>query len=100
MNAKQSSKKHSLDQKIEVKKEEKLVWKKDQEKADHEQEQPPQITDEKSIAGHMPDPAVDDNALEAAQKSGLYTQASEEEPVKVGIAEQVEKAEQERRDKK
>lgn len=99
MNSKQSSKKDSLDQEIKLEKEEELVLKQEQEAGERPEGHSPQGTDEKSIAGHMPDPASDDNALEAAQKSGLYTQASEEEPEKVGIAEQVEKAEQERRGK-
>lgn len=63
------------------------------------QENQPYARDQVSASGHMPDPDVDNNALDMAQRTGLYTQAKPGEPEKLGVAEQVKQAEQERRQK-
>ena len=47
-------------------------------------------------AGSMADLESDDNALDAAQKMGLYNKADEEHPVEVGIGEEINKAEKDR----
>lgn len=53
--------------------------------------------DQQSASGHMPDPKVDDNALDMAQTAGLYTGAEEgEEPKEVDVAKQVKQAEKSR----
>ncbi len=97
-----SSRKSKKNEKVDVKveKEEELVLNRYPKENNIAQSEPPQSRDEQSVSGHMPDPEGDDDTLEAAKKTGLYTEATEEEPVKVGIAEQVDKAEQERRSKK
>ncbi len=85
---------------LEIEKEEELILDRSAQKEPAEKTQTPQEAGEQSISGHMPDPEKDDDVLEAAKRTGLYTEATEQEPVKVGIAQQVEKAEKERRSKK
>jgi hypothetical protein len=66
---------------------------------ERKQPEPAYEKDQTAASGHMPDPESDDNALDMAQKAGLYDDAEPGEPEKVGIAEQVEQDEEKRREK-
>lgn len=59
----------------------------------------PYKSDQQAASGHMPDPEVDDNALDMAQRAGLYTEAGEEDPKELNVAKQVDQAEKSRRQK-
>lgn len=70
----------------------------DMEKAEKDTE-PPAIEGAKSISGHMPDPTTDDDVSESAEKVGLYTENEPgEDPAELDVAEEVEEAEESRRD--
>lgn len=84
---------------LEIEKEEELILDRSAQKEPAAKTQTPQAQGEQSVSGHMPDPESDDSVLEQAQKAGLYNNANEEEPVKVGIAQQVRQAEEQRRSK-
>lgn len=60
----------------------------------------PQINDEEGNQGSMPDPEMVDkeDTLEEAQDMGLYTNADEEHPAELNIAEQVQNAEDQHKD--
>lgn len=58
----------------------------------------PQTMGEQSESGHMPDPASDDDTLENAQEVGIAQDADPEHPKELNIAEDVEEAEESRRD--
>ena len=57
----------------------------------------PQIIDEQSIGGHMPDPESDDDTLESAHMMGIGLDEDEENPQPLNIAQAVQKAEEEHR---
>ena len=50
-----------------------------------------------AASGHMPDPDVDNDVDEMAGEVGLYTEATEEEPHEVDVAEEVRESEEARR---
>lgn len=56
-------------------------------------------TGEQTISGSTPDPESDDNTLDTAHEAGLYENQDEEHPGEIGIAEEVNKDEQEHRKK-
>lgn len=63
------------------------------------QAKPDIIGGEDSESGDQPVPDSDDNTLDNAQTMGLYTNADEEHPSPLGIAEEVNIAEKEEREK-
>ncbi|MBD3250805.1 MAG: hypothetical protein GF381_04550 [Candidatus Pacebacteria bacterium] len=89
--------KQEIDQNLGVSKDEQVVIPLEEEEV--KQAEPPYEEGETSASGHMPEPEVDDNALEMAQEPGLYLDADEENPVELNLAKQVEQAEKERRGK-
>jgi hypothetical protein len=54
----------------------------------------PQIEDEGSISGSMPDPECDDDMLENVHTMGLYIDSDEEHPKPLGLGEEIDKAEE------
>lgn len=56
----------------------------------------PQEEGETSISGHMPNPSADDNALDSAQKAGLYEDADQDNPQPLGVGREINKDEKER----
>lgn len=69
--------------------------KKEQKDFEEIEKSTPEVFDEQSALGSMPDPEEvnEKDTLETAQEMGLYTKADEEHPVPLGIAEEVNKAE-------
>lgn len=61
-----------------------------------EDTKPPSIKGEESISGDAPDPESDDDVLDAAHKTGLYTESDEDHPHEVDLANEVEEAEKDR----
>lgn len=57
---------------------------------------PPSVKGEESISGDTPDPESDDDVLDAAHKTGLYTESDEDHPHEVDLANEVEEAEKDR----
>jgi hypothetical protein len=60
--------------------------------ADDQQNNSAQIGDT-DLSGDNPDPESDDNTLDAAQDMGLYPNATEENPVELGVDDQTKVAE-------
>lgn len=55
----------------------------------------PNAVGDTDITGDNPDPESDDDTLQSAQDMGLYQDASDENPVEVGIDNQTNQAERE-----
>lgn len=58
---------------------------------------PLNVRGEESISGSATAPHRDDNALEAAQETGLYPYADESKLTRVGVGRQINEAEKRRR---
>lgn len=57
----------------------------------------PQMQDERSFTGHMPDVESDDNVLEIQHTMGLALNEDEEHPKPITIASDIDKAEEYKR---
>ncbi len=63
------------------------------------EQEPPEVEGAQSISGHIPNPSTDDNVSDTAEKVGLYTENEPgENPDELNVAEELEKAEESRRD--
>ncbi|QQG43342.1 MAG: hypothetical protein HYW45_04080 [Candidatus Daviesbacteria bacterium] len=63
----------------------------------HQQVETPEEEGEQSISGDTPAPESDDDTLENVHKVGLYEDQDEEHPGELGIAEEIEEDEEERK---
>ncbi|HEX7018129.1 MAG TPA: hypothetical protein VF209_04450 [Patescibacteria group bacterium] len=51
------------------------------------------ISGERTMSGTTPVPTSDDNVLDSAQDAGLYTEADEENPHELNVAQEIDEAE-------